>query len=678
MIFVNPLVLLGLFAAALPLLVHLFHFRKPKKLDYSSIVLLQSLQRTTMQRVRIRNWLLLILRTLAICALTFVFARPTLTGITGTPLLGPSNVSMVLALDASLSMMQRDSEGTRMSQALSMARLITESAESGDEIFIMRSDHHELQPVSSLDELKPTHVTQSAASTIRHAADLIDRTAIHPTRIVYHLGDLQRTTLVDSVQTPIEKDLRVILIPVGSSESRQNVGIADVQVISQMIDLGSPVRVQATVVNYGSTTINNYAVSMYLDNRRVAQTTVTLVPEVPIRVVLQAVLETGGWIEGRVMIEDDEFEEDNQRHFTIHVPEQRNVLVVHGANAQTAQVELALSLRDESGGLKTTKLPQSALIPAPIDDFSAIYLISPEQLSSGEINLLERYVHDGGGLLIFPGTDPEPVNRLLESFGTGRITIQERETSIESADFEHPLFEGVFTASDHAQRLESVRVSRSAEYIPGAGAEQTLIRLLGGSPLLQEIQYHDGYILFLAVAPDASWSDLPLRGLFVPLMIRSAHYLSARGSVQGEQFLVGQRASIRIPAVQGQITSELPNGIELIPDQRQVFGASLIELESELPGIVKVLADQEPKRFVSIGLDPKESWLTYAEPEEASELLSEGLGITVEGMELDAQGEVSAVMSQARTGIELWRHFLVLGLLFLTAEMMLTTRWKRQ
>ncbi len=676
MIFVNPLVLFGLFAAVLPLLVHLFNFRRPTRLDYSSIALLQSLQRTTMQRVRIRNWVLLILRTLAICALIFVFARPTLIGISGTSLLGPSSVSVLLALDVSLSMMQRDAEGTRMSQAVSIAGLITQSVDPEDEIFILSGDPRDSQTVNMLDELRPTYVTQSAASTIRQAAEFIDRTATHPSKIIYHLGDLQSATLIDSVQTPLEAEVRVVMIPVGAPQTRANVGVANVQVISQMIDVGSPVRVEATVVNYGGVTIDDYAVSMYLDNRRVAQTSVTLVPEVPIRVVLQAVPETRGWIEGYVMIEDDEFEEDNQRYFTINVPEQRNILVVHGANAQTAQVELALSLRDESSGLQTTRILQRGLVAAPIDQYSAIYLISPEELSSGEVAKLERYVHDGGGLFIFPGADPVPINLLFETFGAGRITIQEWETSIESADFEHPLFEGVFTASDRAQRVESVRVSRAARYVPGTGAEQTLIRLLGESPLLQEIQFNNGYILFLAVAPDASWSDLPLRGLFVPLMVRAAHYLSAGGSVQGEQFLVGQRAAIRIPAAQGEISLELPNGIELIPDQRQIFGATLIEFESNTPGIVKILVDQVPERMVSIGLDPNESRLSYAEPDESGEVLSEALGKTVEVLEVDSPNEIPLAMRQARTGVELWRHFLVLGLLCLTAEMMLTTRWK--
>ena len=674
MIFVNPLVLIGLIAAVLPLLVHLFNFRRPRRLEYSSLVLLRSIQRMTVQRVRIRNWLLLILRTLALCALVFVFARPTLVGSSSTQFFGRSSVSMVLAIDASLSMMQRDSEGTRLDQAKAIAQSIAQSAAPGDELFIMRADAQQLESIDDLMELQPTYVTTAVASTVRQAAELLSQEATHLNRVIYYLGDLQESTLMDSLQTPLQEGVRVMLIPVGGTEVRPNVGISDVQVVSRIVDPGTPVAVEATVVNHGVSPIDDYAVSLYLEDRRVAQTSVALASEVPVRVLLRGVAETRGWIAGYVVTEDDELAEDNQRHFTLNVPERRDILVVHGSRAQTSHVELALSLRDESGGLQTTKIPQRGLVAAPLSQYSAIFLIGPDEFSSGEVGRLDQYVQDGGGLLIFPGADPVPVNILMEVFGAGRVAIQEWETSIESADFEHPLFEGVFTASERTQRLEAVRIHRAAQYVPGAAAEQTLITLLGQAPLLQEIRYKNGHILFLAVAPELSWSDLPVRGLFVPLMYRAAHYLSAGGSVQGEEMLVGQGATIRVAAVQGQITMEMPDGTEQMPTQRQVFGASLIEFEADSPGIAQVRVESHPVRLVSVGLDPRESRLSYAAPEDAGDLLEEALDAPVDVLEVDSQDDVA--MRQARAGVELWRHFLVLALLLLAAEMILASNWR--
>ena len=679
MAFINPLILFGLIAAAIPLLVYLFNFRRPQRLDYSSLALLHALQRTTLQRIRIRNWLLLLLRTLALCVLVMAFARPTLTDSAGTRFFGRSSMSAVLALDASLSMMQRDSDGTRLEQAKSAAQAIIESAEPGDELFILSEKAQHLETPDVLLNRAPTPATQTASSIIRSAGALLAQEASHLNKIVYYLGDLQESTLLDSIQIPLDQGVRVMLVPVATTETRPNVGVADVQVTSRIVDPGTPTTIQATVVNHGISTIEDYAVSLYFGDERVAQTSIALAPEVPVRVTLRGAPTMRGWLAGYVTTEDDGFEEDNQRYFTLNVPARRDILLVHGNEAQTDHVELALSLRSESEALSTTKIPQRALAATLLSNYSTIFLISPDELSTGEAAKLQQYIENGGGLLIFPAADPTSTNALLETVGAGRVSIQELETSVDEADFEHPLFEGVFTASERAQRLEAVTVYRSARYVPGtAGAEQTLITLLDGAPLLQEFQYGNGRIFFMAVAPDLIWSDLPVRGLFIPLMYRAAHYLSAGGSVQGEQLLVGHQTSIRIPAVQGNIMVKTPDGTELMPPQRQVFGASLLDLDIDSPGVAEVLAADVSVRLLSVGLDPLESRLVYMEPEEASEALAEALDAPVELLNAASREGVSTAVNRARTGLELWRHFLVLGLILLAAEMMLASRWRNR
>lgn len=94
MTFLNPLLLLGLAAAAIPLIIHLFNFRRPRRVDFSSLVFLHELKKSTMQRVRIKQWLLLALRTLAIASVALAFARPTMTGPVAGTLGGSGRTTM--------------------------------------------------------------------------------------------------------------------------------------------------------------------------------------------------------------------------------------------------------------------------------------------------------------------------------------------------------------------------------------------------------------------------------------------------------------------------------------------------------------------------------------------------------------------------------------------------------
>ena len=113
MSFLNPLVLLALAAAAIPLLIHLLNLRKPQQVDFSSLTFIKELQRSTMQRVKIKQWLLLALRTLALLFLILAFARPTLTGNLAGVLGGQGPAALGVVVDTSPSMALREGGARR-------------------------------------------------------------------------------------------------------------------------------------------------------------------------------------------------------------------------------------------------------------------------------------------------------------------------------------------------------------------------------------------------------------------------------------------------------------------------------------------------------------------------------------------------------------------------------------
>jgi hypothetical protein len=80
MVFLNPWFLLGLFAAAIPVLIHLLHVRKLRTVEFSSLRFLKELQKSRLRTLRIRQLLLLLLRTLLIISLVLAFARPAVRG----------------------------------------------------------------------------------------------------------------------------------------------------------------------------------------------------------------------------------------------------------------------------------------------------------------------------------------------------------------------------------------------------------------------------------------------------------------------------------------------------------------------------------------------------------------------------------------------------------------------
>src|SRR6185503_14592167 len=78
--FLNPFFLFGLGAAAIPVLIHLFTRRRPREVKFPSLDFLTEVNQSEIRRLRLKQWLLLLLRTLAVALLAMAMARPSLQG----------------------------------------------------------------------------------------------------------------------------------------------------------------------------------------------------------------------------------------------------------------------------------------------------------------------------------------------------------------------------------------------------------------------------------------------------------------------------------------------------------------------------------------------------------------------------------------------------------------------
>lgn len=703
MTFLNPLLLFGLAAAAIPLIIHLFNFRKPKRLDFSSLAFLKELQKTTMQRVRIKQWLLLVLRTLAIACLVLAFARPTLTSGIGQALGGRATTSMALVIDNSPSMALRDAQGAYLDQAQTQARTLIGEKEPGDEVYIVpTADQAKARPAAytnrgpALDAADAVAIAPGVtplARAIARAGGLLDE-ATNLNKEIYILSDLQQSTLLDSIPTPLPAGIRPILLPIGT-RTYANVAVTDVRVVSRIVEEGQPVRIEATLVNHGTEAIQGYVASVYLEGERVAQASADLEPGLGTTVSFAATPQRRGWLGGVVQIEDDAFEQDNVRYFTLNVPERRRVLLVQGDSQRINYLELALSSNLTQGRVvfEVKTIAEQALAATALGGYDAVILVGPRTLSSGEVGTLVQYVTGGGGLILFPGAAAQAsdYNALLRGLGGGQFSgfsggfgPGPTVAAFDRVDLEHPLFEGVFgrQAAARARQLESPEIYYTMNYTARGGTEQTLIQLSNQFPFLQEIRKGRGTAFLIAVAPDPQWSDLPVRGLFVPLMYRTLYYVSAGEAIAGEQLQVGQPGELRVAGYEGQEPLELvaPDGERFTPEQRSLFGATLVQVTADLqqPGVYDLRAGETPVRRVAFNLTSTESDLRVYAPQEAAQRLGEALGQDVTVLDVDGSGAegLRTALEAERRGIEIWNVFLMAALLFLVAEMLVARQWR--
>ena len=289
MTFLNPLALVALAAVALPLVLHLFNLRRPREVDFSSLAFVKELQKSAVQRVRIKEWLLLALRMLAVACLVLAFARPTLEGaFSGWG--SASRTAHAIVVDNSLSMTLRSGPGVYLEQAKRRAEGILRTVSEGDDVLLTSTAPMEdarATPVTRLSEARsaleavaPRAGARSIPRAITEAARRIDDASDAPQRVIYAITDGQQTALVDSLEAMLPDDVTVTLMPV-ETRPQGNVGIQDVRVQSRIAEVGQPVQLTATLVNYGSEPVTDYVASVVLDGERVAQATTSLPPDEP-------------------------------------------------------------------------------------------------------------------------------------------------------------------------------------------------------------------------------------------------------------------------------------------------------------------------------------------------------------------------------------------------------------
>jgi len=523
----------------------------------------------------------------------------------------------------------------------------------------------------------------------RTAATLDD--AANVTRELVFVSDLQKSNFSDSAHAAFDGLSRLTVVPVGDRRFA-NVALTSARLVSSVIEVDQPLVVEATIRNYGSEPVANWGLSVFINDERVAQTTVSLDGSQEATVPVSFTPAARGWLSGRLSLEDDAFAYDNDRYFTVLVPEVRRILLVKGEGRRVDFVKLALSTQLQDGRrlFDVTEVDEASVSGIFSGTYDAVVLIGARTMAPGLVTALSTFVQDGGGALIFAGEEAGDgaYAPLLAALSAGNFSgLAEASpgaalTTLDDLDIEHPLFRSVFdNAAESGSNVERPTIDRLVRYRPGPGDEQTILSTTIGLPMLQEIRSGEGRVLLAPFLPESDWTDLPVRGLFVPLLFRSMYYLTTRLDSFEPSNLDGQDVAFRIPGAAdvGQLRIVSRTGQEWIPEQRASGRGLRFSLPTTLrdPGVYDVKdGDRLVQRF-AVNPVSAESDLDRLPPDEAAALLHASTGVDPVVMNLASDGVATAErIRELETGVEIWNVFLAVALLLLIAEMLIAARWR--
>ncbi|MGE5362631.1 MAG: BatA domain-containing protein [Bacteroidota bacterium] len=695
MTFLNPAVLFGLIAAAIPVLLHLLNLRKLKTIEFSTLTFLKELQKNQIRKIKLRQWILLALRIMIIIFLVTAFSRPALRGISIGGTTSAAKTTAVMIIDDTFSMSAVGERGSQFNRAKQLAGNVLNELQEGDEVAILKlseASSADAAPVRSIPAARKmiSDISLSYVSGTLHDA-IVRASAIlaasrNFNKEIYIFSDFQKSRFSRTGETysdfsQVLNDKVKLYTFSLSKQSVYNVGIDSLSINSQIFEPGKPVSFSCTVRNYSDRSLNNYVVSLFINGTRSAQNSIAIPPGESRHVVFETILKSTGLSEIFAEIEDDDVLQDNRKYLSIEIPEKTSTAVFSADAADAQYIELALAAGGT--GFNVTSRNINQINSYDLSTFSSVILIGGAEISQYS-QKISAYIQSGGGVIIMPSGNstfsgfqaalsglslPLPVST------SGVLNSAGSRVMFDNVDYAHPVFEGLFEKNAQKQ-FESPDVYYYYKILP-QGKGKNIISLIDNSSFLSEYSVGQGRVLLFASAPSLSWSNLPLKAVFAPLVFRSAAYLSFRaGSVNS--YTAGSSAGINLH------NRSLPQIKIVRPDN----SSELVNLKDNTAGYVsyantaaagnyKVYSGERLVDYFSVNTDPQESDMHYMSAEEFDSYLKK---IIFKGkhFSFDADENYMQQIRQARFGSELWRIFLILAFVCALAEMIISRTGKNE
>ena len=696
MLFLNPVVLFGLLAASIPVLIHLLNLRKLKRIEFSTLAFLKELQKNKIRKIKLKQWLLLALRVLIILFLVMAFARPTIKGIAIGGTTSATKTTAVFILDDTYSMSVVDANGSYLNQAKSMIQeLLKELQEGDDAALVLVSDrsNKEIKTTGNLAEFEK----EVNSVDISYSTGLLNNAIVKAAKIlgesknfnkeIYILSDFQSGRLFDqgtlsNLSELLNDKVRLYTINY-SGKDVFNIGIDKLKIDNQIFEKDKPVNFSVTLTNYSSRPVDNTVVSLFLNGERSSQQSVTIGAGDSRVISMQAVPKKTGYIDALAEIEDDDIMQDNKRFANFFIPDKIPVIIFTDDPADSKFINLALTAGDEQSAIKVTNKNLNQLSSIDLNQFDAVIIIGAENITG--VDRLKTYIESGGSLFLMPGSSTslqkfQSLSGSLElpspTGAFGKINSSDNILSFDKVEFNHPIFKDIFS-NKNKQKIESPDIYHSFK-ITTEGKGANIITLMDGSSFLSEYKIGNGKILLMNTAPVLSWSNLPLKGIFVPLMNKAVYYLSAKDN-SNQEYLAGDEVEINLadnlsPQIKIERPGELDDFLNL---DKQLKNNYISYDKTKTVGNYKVFSGSNLINEFSVNTDPRESVTKYLTESDFNDYLKK-IDFKGKHIIINKDENPAKVILQSRFGSELWKYFILIALLLAIAEMTIARNTRKE
>ncbi|MBU4399112.1 MAG: BatA domain-containing protein [Planctomycetes bacterium] len=739
MTFAAPLFLLAVFAAAIPVVLHLVNRRRAKEAPFPTLRFLKLSVQKTRRRKRIQDLLLMVLRAAVLLLAAVGLARPAMTNLGA--LWGSAQTAVVIILDNSASMGMIDRDRVRLETAAAAAAQVLDQLTDGDQAALLptcgppppgagRLDRTQQSVRQILRQCRVSYERANLMLKLRQARQMLAGSDA-PNKQIFILTDMQRVSWEEEgirdwglgirsgiqesvgeeregekgnpksqipnqeisnpqslIPNPSSPPIPVIIVDCDRA-GKPDAAVERVDLETAVPMVGLPAKAVVTVLN-ASSVAQQRLVELTIDGvKQASSPQLNVPPGGRVKHGFTFSLQRAGLHRGEVsLIGEDGSRYDDRRFFAIDLGRGVPVAVVEARRHEIPYLDDAYYLEQAlalgmagAGGFNVSTLLIGDLTGEPLEKYKVLYCVNLPALDAEAAERLGAYVAGGGNLVWICGdnVETEAYNRMNQLSG-GRllpapladvraIGRQEGRDSwrVGFLDEKHPALKNLL---EPASLYESILVYRHVRMEVEKGHARVLARLDDGEPLLIERGVGDGRTLMLGAGAVVSWSNLSLRPIFMPLVVRLTFHLSETDRVR-TNLLAGQPLEYRFIGVAEPLEVELvpPDGETLrLKTSGEFRYANTYDIGIY---VLRIPGAASPTQVAySVNFDPAEAEPARIEAAKIEELLGGAPLIVAEDPD-----DLSETFVRLREGKSLWGPFLAAVLIALVFETFLSNRF---
>ncbi len=695
MAFLTPLFFVGLAAIAVPVIVHLIQRERKTVVHFPSLMFIRKIPYQSVERRRIHNWPLLLMRAAAMALVIAAFSRPF---FHVDPLRADAITSgareVVVLLDRSASMGYGDHWKRAQDEALKVVRGLNGGDQatlvlfgSGTEETVRAtSDRGRLE--GAISAAKVSSDGTRFAPALRWAQSLLTRSQL-PRKEVYLISDFQRAGWERQEEIHLPEGATLTPISVATPETT-NLAVTSVAFDRASFSGEERVTVTAGLTNRSASPVT-VPVKLEMDGRVVDTRNVTVGANASGSVTFPQFTVAVSSLRGSIQAGTDSLAADNTFNFALSPSRPVSILVITGEGASAAStgyLTTALGL-SASPPFKADVVTPSRLTPASFERRSVVILKNASTLSTQADESLKRFVEQGGGLLVvladrtpwsgsdfplLPGKPGNPVDRL----NAGGSTLG-------FLDYSHPIFDDF--KDPRNGNFSNFRFFKYRALTP-LPTDKVLARFDDGGVAMAERTVGTGRVIAWTSPLDDTWNDFPKRPLFVPVLHEAMRYL-AKYEEPETWYTVGRMLDISVPlaalvregsAGDTQGPTRKASGVVSTPGGAQLTigegGTPSVNLSEQGFYSVRIQGMGERRPFsVAVNLDPSESDLSALPPQQFVQAATGRAATAPTGQSLERPDLTPADIEKKQST---WWVLFVAGVAMLLSETVLANRLSKR